>query len=63
MMKRPLTYRLAPQCQRCTYGQLVRDWDGIVCLQCGFRPEDTANAQGKIPGHREPRPPTGKRTT
>lgn len=45
------------KCERCETGQVMKDWDGLVCLQCGHRPGETV-AQPKTKEHRIPRLPT-----
>ena len=48
-------------CPRCIKGQVGKDWDGLVCIQCGHRPNYRELPKGKIAGKREPRLPGSRK--
>lgn len=54
--------KIVQQCPRCIRGQVGMDWDGRVCIQCGYRPDDKVESAKEAvlrreAGKREPRIP------
>lgn len=43
------------KCSRCKNGNVLTDWDGPVCVQCGCRPDDALSPEQEAVLRRERR--------